>query len=288
MTLLQIIYYFIVALGLFFILNYFNKLDIKTPSVIILIPIIYLFLISELPYLNKDLIYLVIPIEMLIRIYYTKSVLNQEEKIDKDYYIQTYGLSFILSYLLTEILLTKVNTILPTAEEIRIGIWFFTVLFLYKILNGKISFQLEKQEAKTLKIKEEAIVVKYARFKNQYSHLIKSKDKNRNLLVYAMMIYEDRNRSQFLRNLDRLHYRFTGKVMKMGIMQVETNKEITDEESIKIVLRNLDKIQKEMQSNKNSKKQNIHLEVLKEYYQEEEKVNTILTIYDTLDCFNQK
>lgn len=288
MILLQTIYYFMVALGLFFLLNYFKRLDTKTPSVIILIPIIYLFLISELPYLNKDLIYLVIPIEMLIRIYYTKTVLNQEEKIDKDYYIQTYGLSFILGYLLTEVFLTKVNTILPTVEEIRIGIWLFTVLFLYKILNGKISFQLERQEEKNFKIKEEAIVVRYARFKNQYSHLIKSKDKNQNLLVYAMMIYEDRNRSQFLRNLDRLHYRFTGKVMKMGIMQVETNKEITDEESIKIVLRNLDKIQKEIQSNKNNKKQNINLEVLKEYYQEEGKINAILTIYDTLYRFNQK
>lgn len=288
MILLQIIYYFIVALGLFFILNYFKRLDTKTPSIMILIPIIYLFLISELPHLNKDLIYLVIPIEMLIRIYYTKTVLNQEETIDKDYYIQTYGLSFILSYFLTEIFLTKVNTILPTVEEIRIGIWFFTVLFLYKILNGKISFQLERQEEKNFKMKEETIVVRYARFKNQYSHLMKSKDKNQNLLVYAMMIYEDRNRSKFLRNLDRIHYRFTGKIMKMGIMQVESNKEITDEDSIKIVLRDLTKIQKEIQNNKSNKKQNIYSEILMEYYQEEGKVKDILTIYDILCNFNQK
>lgn len=288
MTLLQIIYYFIVAFGLFLILNYFKKLETKKPSITILIPIIYLFLISELPYLNKDLIYLVIPIEMLIRIYYTKTVLNQEEIIDKDHYIQNYGLSFILSYLLTEIFLTKVNSILPTVEEIRIGIWLFTVLFLYKTLSGKISFQLERQEDKTFKIKEEAIVVRYARFKNQYFHLIKSKDKNQNLLVYAMMIYEDRNRSKFLRNLDRIYYRFTGKVMKMGIMQVEVNKEITDEDSIKIVVRNLTKIKKEMQPKKSNKKHSTCLEILKEYYQEEEKAKNILAIYDVLYNFSQK
>lgn len=287
MTLLQIIYYFIIAFGLFLVLNYFKRLEEKTPSIMIIIPVIYIFFISVLPGIEKDLIYLIIPIEMLIRIYYTKEIIGREELMNKEYYIQTYGLVFILSFLLTEILLTKIDTILPTVEEMKLGIWFFIIIFLYKVLNGKISFQLETKEEVNFKMKEESIIVRYAKFKNKYFSFINSKDKNWNLLVYAMMIYEDRNRSKFLRNLDKIYYRFTGKLMKMGIMQVETNKEITDEESIKMVLKELSKVQKEIISNKNKKK-NIYLEILKNYYQEDAKAKDVLSIYETLHNFEKK
>ena len=137
-------------------------------------------------------------------------------------------------------------------------------------------------------MKEEAIVVKFARFKNQYFNIIKSKDKNFNLLVYAIMIYENYHRSKFLRNIDKILYRFTGTITKMGIMQVESNKEINDEESIKIVLKQLNKIEKNLTSDKKTKKQNLYQEMLMEYYQDENKVNEILTIYDTLKSFENR
>lgn len=288
MNLLQIAYYFILAIILFFILNYFKKLEDKNPSVMILIPVIYILLVSAMPGIYKDLVYFIILIEMLIRIYYTKIVLNQEELINRDYYIQNYGVAFILSYILTESFILKVDTVLPTPEEIRIGIWFLIILFLYKVLNGSISIKLEKQEALNFKMKEEAIVVRFARFKNQYFNLIKSKDKSLNLLVYAMMIYENYHRSKFLRNVDRVIYRFTGKITKMGIMQVESNKEMTDEDSIKYILKELAKIEKGLTTDKKGKKQNLYKEMLVEYYKDENKVNEILYIYDTLKEFDNR
>lgn len=288
MNLLQIAYYFILAIILFFILNYFKKLEDKNPSVMILIPVIYILLVSSMPGIYKDLVYFIILIEMLIRIYYTKIVLNQEELINRDYYIQNYGVAFILGYIITEAFILKVDTVLPTPEEIRIGIWFLVILFLYKVLNGSISIKLEKQEALNFKMKEEAIVVRFARFKNQYFSLIKAKDKNFNLLVYAMMIYENYHRSNFLRNIDRVIYRFTGKITKMGIMQVESNKEMTDEDSIKFVLKELARIEKSLTTDKKTKKQNLYKEMLIEYYKDENKVNEILYIYDTLKTFDNK
>lgn len=288
MNLLQIGYYFILAVVLFFILNYFKKIEDKTPSVMILIPVIYILLVSAMPGVYKDLVYFIILIEMMIRIYYTKIILNQEELINRDYYIQNYGVAFILSYILTESFILKVDTVLPTPEEIRIGIWFLIILFLYKVLNGSISIKLEKQEALNFKMKEEAIVVRFARFKNQYFNLIKSKDKSLNLLVYAMMIYENYHRSKFLRNVDRVIYRFTGKITKMGIMQVESNKEMTDEDSIKYILKELAKIEKGLTTDKKGKKQNLYKEMLVEYYKDENKVNEILYIYDTLKEFDNR
>ncbi len=288
MNLLQILYYLMLAIVLFFILNYFKKLEEKTPSVMILIPVIYILLISELPGISREYVYFIILLEMLIRIYYTKIVLNQEELINYHYYIQNYGLAFILGYVLTEGFLIQVDTIFPQPEEVRIGVWLFIILFLYKVLNGNLSIQLEKQEAFHFKMKEEAIVVKFARLKNKYSHLIKAKDRNFNLLIYAMMIYEDNHRSKFLRNIDRVMYRFTGKMTKMGIMQVESLKELTDEESIKMVLKELNKIEKDLATDKKTKKQNLYSEILKQYYLDENKVDSILAIYDTLKNFDYK
>lgn len=288
MNLLQILYYLMLAIVLFFILNYFKKLEEKTPSVMILIPVIYILLISELPGISREYVYFIILLEMLIRIYYTKIVLNQEELINYHYYIQNYGLAFILGYVLTEGFLIQVDTIFPQPEEVRIGVWLFIILFLYKVLNGNLSIQLEKQEAFHFKMKEEAIVVKFARLKNKYSHLIKAKDRNFNLLIYAMMTYEDNHRSKFLRNIDRIMYRFTGKMTKMGIMQVESLKELTDEESIKMVLKELNKIEKDLTTDKKTKKQNLYSEILKQYYLDENKVDSILAIYDTLKNFDYK
>ena len=288
MNLLQIIYYIGLAFGLFFILNYFKKLETKTPSVMIFIPVIYILLVSELPGISKDLLYFIVLIEMLIRIYYTKVVLSQEELINKDYYIQNYGLAFIFGYIITETFILKVDSVLPTTTEIRVGIWFLIILFLYKVLNGNISIKLEKQEALNFKLKEEAVVVRFARFKNEYFNLIKSKDKNFNLLIYAMMIYENYHRSKFLRNIDRVVYRFTGKTMKMGIMQVESNKEINDEESIKIVLKELTKIEKGLIADKKYKKINLYKDLLIGYYCDEHKVQDILNIYNTLKDFEDR
>ena len=113
-------------------------------------------------------------------------------------------------------------------------------------------------------------------------------NRNFNLLIYAMMIYEDNHRSKFLRNIDRVMYRFTGKMTKMGIMQVESLKELTDEESIKMVLKELNKIEKDLTTEKKTKKQNLYSEILKQYYLDENKVDSTLAIYDTLKNFDYK
>ena len=68
MDFLQVLYYLLLSLLLFFILNYFKKFENKVPSVMIIIPVIYIFLISELPGISKDFIYFVIVFEFLLRI----------------------------------------------------------------------------------------------------------------------------------------------------------------------------------------------------------------------------
>lgn len=286
MDLLQIILYLGFAIILFFILNYFQKFEDKTPSIMIIIPVIYIILISGITFVDTSCIYLVILMEMFIRIYYTKIILNQEELMNTNYYIQNYGLAIILAFIVTRCFIIKVDSIFPTASEWRMGIWFLIILFLYKTLNGVVTFKLEKQEQLNFKMKEEMIIVRYAKLKNSYSHLIKSKNKDFNSLIYAIMIFKDYHRSNFLRSVDKIRFRFTGKTMKMGIMQVETNKEISDEESIKIVIKDLNKIEKELSTNKKIKKQDLYQELLREYGFNN--IDDVFNIYKTIKDFDNK
>ena len=286
MDLLQIILYLGFAIILFFILNYFQKFEDKTPSIMIIIPVIYIILISGISFVDTSCIYLVILMEMFIRIYYTKIILNQEELMNTNYYIQNYGLAIILAFIVTRCFIIKVDSIFPTASEWRMGIWFLIILFLYKTLNGVVTFKLEKQEQLNFKMKEEMIIVRYAKLKNSYSHLIKSKNKDFNSLIYAIMIFKDYHRSNFLRSVDKIRFRFTGKTMKMGIMQVEANKEISDEDSIKIVIKDLNKIEKELSTNKKIKKQDLYQELLREYGFNN--IDDVLNIYKTIKDFDNK
>ncbi len=284
MDFLQVLYYLLLSLLLFFILNYFKKFENKVPSVMIIIPVIYIFLVSELPGISKDFIYFVIVFEFLLRIYYEKVILAKDERIDINYYIQNYGISFIISYILTECFIRKVDTVFLSLEDTKFGIWFLIVLFLYKVFNGEITIKLETNKNISTKLKEETIVVRYAKFKNQYSSLVKNKDKDFSLLIYAIMIYESSNRSKFLRGVDKIIYRFTGKVSKMGIMQVESNKELTDEESIKQVIKEINKLEKD---NKSNKKLSYH-DILNMYYLDQNKVDNILEVYNVLKDFEKK
>ena len=286
MDLLQIILYLGFAIILFFILNYFQKFEDKTPSIMIIIPVIYIILISGISFVDTSCIYLVILMEMFIRIYYTKIILNQEELMNTNYYIQNYGLAIILAFIVTRCFIIKVDSIFPTASEWRMGIWFLIILFLYKTLNGVVTFKLEKQEQLNFKMKEEMIIVRYAKLKNSYSHLIKSKNKDFNSLIYAIMIFKDYHRSNFLRSVDKIRFRFTGKTMKMGIMQVETNRKISDEDSIKIVIKDLNKIEKELSTNKKIKKQDLYQELLREYGFNN--IDDVFNIYKTIKAFDNK
>ncbi len=284
MDLVQIFLYFIFAFFLFFLLNYCKKLEEKTPSIVVILPVIYIILISSFFFLWKDMIYLVILFEMFIRIYYEKIILNQQT-LDTKYYQKTYGLSLILGFFITNFFLMKIDSIFLTVEEMRIGIWLLIGFFFYKVLNGNLSFSLEKKQKEKEDLEEETVVVQYAKLKTRYFSILKTTNQELQLLFYAMMIYEDYHRSNFLRKLDRIHFRFTGRTMKLGIMQVETNREITDLESVKIAWKKLNKIEKEIVLDKSIKKQNKNPEILMTYYEKEEKIPEILRIYSILKEF---
>ena len=71
------------------------------------------------------------------------------------------------------------------------------------------------------------------------------------LLVYTVMIFENYQRSPFWRRVDAFRFQWDHQPRKLGIMQVFSKKLITDDESIQIVSKKLEKI---YEKKKNGKK----------------------------------
>ncbi len=77
---------------------------------------------------------------------------------------------------------------------------------------------------------------RYNHFKKRYGILIKTLTKNEILecITYAVLIYEDFNRPKIARFIEETKFRLTKKSHTLGVMQVKTDKLISNIESVKL------------------------------------------------------
>lgn len=138
--------------------------------------------------------------------------------------------SITAAYLLYDKLISTKQRLIPDFNTISNELWIIILIFLYGVLN-KVRVTSEGFEKRRKKYQSRA----YNKYKNKYGSIIESKVKDRTLeaLVYAIMIYESFNRPKIVRGVERLFFKL-GKSKTLGIMQITTDKVISDEESIKL------------------------------------------------------
>ena len=129
----------------------------------------------------------------------------------------------------------------------------------------------------------EYIVMQYEKLKNGYSSFVKTRYKDLIPIIYAIMIYENKNRPELFRKLDYQWYKLNGKGRKFGIMQIYSKYYIDDENSIAIAIRRLERIYYKIKNEKNIDKL-----VLNEYYKKENITKEVLFIVKEIKKFNQK
>lgn len=289
MNIAIIFIYLVAAIVLFFILNYFDKAEHENNLIHAIIPIVYEIIIAGLLTNSslsniKENLYWIIIFELVIRLYYVKSILRRDDLVNTSFYLQIYGISIVGCYLVDQYFISQVSSVFPTAEEMRVGIWLLIILFLYFVVKKHIHIQYKEQVSTVGKRKQEYIVVQYTRFKNLYHKEIKLKEKNLYPVFYAMMIYENYKRPSMFRKIDRLLYRFTGKEKKQGIMQILSQSEIDDKASIKLAAKKIEKAY--LDTSKKAKKIDVG-GVLNSYYEEESTVEQVLGIYQKIIEFDE-
>ncbi len=288
MQLSTIIIYFILSLALFFILNYFDSREKENNMIHAILPIVYILILAGIFSATDNLklndnIFMIVIMELLIRIYYIKSILKQEILMNTKFYVQIYMVAILGSYFLNLIFISKVDIIFPSASEMRMGIWFLVVLFIYLLFKNYLNIQVTEQKSTFISKKKQYAIIQYARLKSEYYRDIKLKNKDLIPLFYAMLVYENYKRPALYRKLDRIIYRFTGAETKMGIMQIKSRSEISDLESIKLAQKKLTQLDNSISATKNKNK-----EILIEYYGEDnEYVTDILDIYNEIILFDK-
>jgi len=276
MTLLSLLLQIILTIPLTIILKAIDK---KTSNIVkLLLPTVYIIIIAAIiPYVKTN-IFLITVFEVFIRNFYNTIILKEEMTKPNSMFIIESILSIALSLFTYNYFISKVDTVIPNPEDIKPFLWFsifIFICFIYKSLTKDKETQKEKQK---LVIKNENIIMDYAKYKSRYFEIINSEHKIVNDLTYAIMIYTVKTTTPINRRINEYKGIITRKEVPYGIMQIKSYNHLTDEDSIKETIKQL-----EEKYNNTDKK----LDSILSNYDEETK-QTIISIYAIIVEFQKK
>lgn len=281
MTLTTIILQILLTIPLTIILNHFQKEENRRINQL-LIPSLYIIIISALIPSIKENIFLIVVFEIFIRNFYITNVVNSNNEISNTTYIFESIISIALSLFTYNYFIAQVNSVIPNPEDIKGFVWFLIILYATYLYNLSTKNKVKEAKVKDTKRKKEKTIMQYAKFKNLYSPIVKSKNELINNLIYAIMIYEDYRTPKIYRNINTYIGAVTKKETKYGIMQIPSYERISDEESIKRVLSSFEKQLK----NTKLKEENQIEKLLSNYKIEEQQ--EIISIYEEILEFCKK
>lgn len=240
----------LLALILFFIVNWIGKYSysigymsiemfVKSDDapafnfvVRILTPVVYLLLVASALYLLDldayvynfyavSLYYIVI--RLVVNLLTGRGLLL-------NWYKQIFywcGIMVLSYYTYEKIIITKKNLI-PDFTTLSNELWIIVLIFLYQIFN-RVNFS----NRGTIKRKDSYLRYQFSKFSKEYGVIINSlENKKLIILAYSILINENFNRPYVVRFLEKVSFFLTRKPHTLGIMQVQSNKMITDRESV--------------------------------------------------------
>lgn len=248
-----LIVHIILGVGLFFLINWIGRhsysigymeisIFVKTEEapalnflIRVLTPIVYIIIVStSLYYFGLDKfvwnIYLVNIYYIIFRLIFN---LVTNRGLLLNWYRQfLYWIAIIVISFFTYEKLIKVKAnILPDFTTVANELWIIILIFIFQVVNN-----LRFSQEATQKRKDNYLKSRYHYFKRFYGQLIKDLTNNEILesIVYAIIIYEDFNRPKIARQVENLKFRLTKKPHTLGVMQVRSDKLISDLESVKL------------------------------------------------------
>jgi len=281
MTIVTLMTQIILTIPLTGILLYIQTKDKRKINQLV-IPTIYIIILSALfPYIKEN-IYLIVVFEIFIRNFYISNIADKDAETSNIAFIIESLLSILLSIFTYNYFISKVNTVIPNPEDVKPFIWFIIIIYIINIYKRTTKEIADNNVKKTLSIKKENIIMQFAKYKNMYSNIIKSKNTVINNLTYAIMINNNYKTSKIYRELKSYIGIITKKETSYGIMQIHSDRYLTDEESIKETIK---KIEHQLKNTKLNEKEQME-KILKNYTIKEQ--SDINYIYDCILEFTKK
>lgn len=283
MGLIGWIIYIVLGIILFIIINYIDiKYKINRREWLILSIIFMLVFAGILVRLGINYtsdIFLVFVFMMLADIFYNSYILEQDFFSKEDKNIYYYILLIIIGFIINQEFINRVEEVFLTGEDLRLIIWLLVIIYLYKFSISKNILSTNIKES-TKFISKDSILISYVKLKEKYYEECNYDNKDISNIIYSIMIYENKKRSKLLRKIDNFNYKINGGIKKLGIMQVESKKFITDSESINITYKKITKLYDRYNKKKDK---NVSIKVLDDYLKEES--NNVKYIYEVIKKF---
>ena len=166
-----------------------------------------------------------------------------------------------ISYFTYQKFIIKKENLLPDFSNISNELWIIIIIFLYTLID-----KIPSSDINAEKRKYEYITYVYSKIHRNYSEIINSVSRDNirlKQIIYAIIIHENFNRPKAFRIIEYLSGYFS-KNRSYGIMQVRSNKPLSDLESIqkgtKIIFDNFNALIPEYKSKMEEEKEN------EEYY----------------------
>lgn len=245
MGLLSWIFYFVVGFVLFLILGLLDNKYSLTKIQKLIISVILMMIVSGFCFrfaLNcTDNIFLIFVFLMIIDIIYNTYFIERDffDKNDKN--ILYYILLVIVGFTINQEFINNVSEVFLTGEDLRIVLWFLSFIFVYNFIKEKKILD-SSSEIIDKYMSSQTVLINYAKLKHKFYDECSHDSRELSNIVYAIMILKNSKRSKMLRNYDYFLFRLNGNKRKLGIMQVESKKFITDSESIELTFKALEKI----------------------------------------------
>ena len=290
MSLGTIFLYLISGIGLYFLLNYVDKKYRDNYINGVILSIIYIIILAGIfsnynLVSNNDNIFLIIVIEFFIRLFidcYIKEIpFFRDGSINKKKYI----ISILGGYIINYYFINRVSNVFLEGNDLKIIIWGLIILYFYfmfrndfkryKFRNNKFYFYKDR----------EYVVMQYAKFKNKYFRVVRSRYRELIPVIYSIMIYENYNKGSLIRKFDILKYKIYKRRDKFGIMQIFSNYPVSDNRSIVIAIRKLEKLYVSDGSREINYKSVLRL--LNKYYKSSVDTKKIGNIYKIIVSFNK-
>ncbi len=281
MTLITLIAQILLTIPLTIILKYINKKENNLINRLI-IPTVYIIIVSALIPKVSNNIYLIVVFEIFIRNFYVTNISGEETTTSKTSFLIESLLSVILSIFTYSYFISKVDTVIPNPEDIKGFIWFLIIIYLVSLYKISTKDKQAMSEIKKKTLKSEKVIMQYAKFKNLYYDIIKSKNNVINNLTYAIMINEEYKNPTTYRKVKENFNAILRKEYSYGIMQEKSVYHISDRESIINAINRFEKLLKN-----NNLKEKEQVEKILNNYADEDKTN-IMNIYTIITDFNKK
>ena len=265
MGLLGWFFYLFLGIVLFLIILYFTQRYSITKLEKLIISNIFLLIFSGIfkrfGINYTDNIFLVFLFLFLIDAVYCSYFKDLDffDRLDNN--IEYYFILIIVGFFINQSFINRVEVVFLTGEDLRLVIWSFVLLFLYYFCKNKNIFtSTSKNEFVPMSVN--SVLSSYAKLKYRFYDECDVDEKELSNVLYSIMIYHNHHRSKIFRRLDYIRFRLNGQKQKLGIMQIESNKFISDSESIYLAYQKLLKI---YEKEKSSRKKNKIEEIIKGY-----------------------